>query len=148
MRGKAFCIDLTMLVVWITPACAGKRPILVRAQPDDWDHPRMCGEKLPIWQLVEDMQGSPPHVRGKAGTKLFTSCFFRITPACAGKRTGVNGASLGSQDHPRMCGEKWNEGQTVYERSGSPPHVRGKGCQAVRCHVEVRITPACAGKSA
>ena len=50
-------------------------------------------------------------------------------------------------DHPRMCGEKLCHRQIVRRVRGSPPHVRGKVDERSHENVEVRITPACAGKS-
>ena len=50
-------------------------------------------------------------------------------------------------DHPRVCGEKTflePKGQT---RLGSPPRMRGKGCNLARGVRPDRITPAYAGKS-
>ena len=52
------------------------------------------------------------------------------------------------EDHPRVCGEKC---KAVSQRSqilGSPPRVRGKGAGGAGGTGIVRITPACAGKSA
>ena len=46
----------------------------------------MCGEKSSIKRLFSLYSGSPPHVRGKAGTYLDN--YKQIW------------------DHPRMCGEK------------------------------------------
>ena len=50
---------------WITPAYAGK--VLLRSSGDirEWDHPRMCGEKLYAERGSSMPRGSPPHVRGK-----------------------------------------------------------------------------------
>ena len=66
----------------------------------------MCGEKL-VEQLLSLVGlGSPPHVRGKDfGTEVLYLA-ARITPACAGKSTGVPILQWEIGDHPRMCGEK------------------------------------------
>ena len=70
----------------ITPACAGKRFVSLIRVLEDWDHPRMCGEKPQnIRKIVLD-QGSPPHVRGKVSAHLYYDLYSGITPACAGKR--------------------------------------------------------------
>ena len=49
----------------ITPACAGKRLLILGQQDYQKDHPRMCGEKngMPVDNVID--LGSPPHVRGK-----------------------------------------------------------------------------------
>ena len=70
--------------------------------------------------------GSPPRVRGKDSRGSYPAVRFRITPACAGKRSARRCSLMGSGDHPRVCGEK---AQLVCGRiaaAGSPPRVRGK----------------------
>ena len=46
-----------------------------------------------------------------------------------------------------MCGEKSASRRSALGWIGSPPHVRGKVDERSHENVEVRITPACAGKS-
>ena len=72
------------------------------------------------------LQGSPPHVRGKASRLEYTTRRCRITPACAGKRGQGIARDLTDRDHPRMCGEKVRGAWLRNWRMGSPPHVRGK----------------------
>ena len=90
---------------------------------------------------------SPPRMRGKDGVNDSAQAVTGITPACAGKSTTSHILNFTSQDHPRVCGEK--HGQTAKSRliQGSPPRVRGKGAEFERWKEELRITPACAGKS-
>ena len=66
----------------------------------------MCGEKRKLLSKRLSKRGSPPHVRGKAAHSTITMNEFRITPACAGKRTPSTASGCGVRDHPRMCGEK------------------------------------------
>ena len=66
----------------------------------------MCGEKLALYNELNNHQGSPPHVRGKVECVIDTVGMRGITPACAGKRNKLQGWSAVHQDHPRMCGEK------------------------------------------
>ena len=49
------------------------------------DHPRVCGEKLPVLGDKGVYKGSPPRVRGKASVESVMPAARRITPACAGK---------------------------------------------------------------
>ena len=70
--------------------------------------------------------GSPPRMRGKAGTSCGNPESKRITPAYAGKSAQLEGASPLAQDHPRVCGEK-------------------QASTGAR-HTDRRITPAYAGK--
>ena len=72
----------------ITPACAGKRRRKICILPQNWDHPRMCGEKSGAAPRGSAAKGSPPHVRGKGAAHSNVYQEKRITPACAGKRAG------------------------------------------------------------
>ena len=72
----------------------------------------------------------------------------RITPAYAGKSRAVIGGGHALQDHPRVCGEKFNCNPGSPQHWGSPPHMRGKAKIFRRWSAEMGITPAYAGKSA
>ena len=86
MRGKVVAHCVRQNAVRITPACAGKSNLFVFRRIEPKDHPRMCGEKLPLPAAfcvpardhprmcgekpvrslpVSCIRGSPPHVRGK-----------------------------------------------------------------------------------
>ena len=71
----------------------------------------------------------------------------RITPAYAGKRQTVISSDVAKRDHPRLCGEKKSEKKSCKGNAGSPPPMRGKVQQLHDCTLDVRITPAYAGKS-
>ena len=49
----------------ITHACAGKSIVTLLIECVKLDHPRVCGEKLPMYFGIDDKLGSPPRVRGK-----------------------------------------------------------------------------------
>ena len=51
------------------------------------------------------------------------------------------------EDHPRLCGEKCHTLSRLFYTRGSPPPMRGKGLLNHVRSVNVRITPAYAGKS-
>ena len=106
----------------------------------------MCGEKAYKSVIAGSLWGSPPHVRGKAVVILLCVATFRITPACAGKRSSFTKSFEEHGDHPRMCGEKSSMLCVTGCCKGSPPHVRGKGYHLRGCKNGLRITPACAGK--
>ena len=168
MRGKADSEDAEDDGGRITPAYAGKRNFWRLRCGSMWDHPRVCGEKFPGWELQKCVVGSPPRMRGKAGTESSTPTSARITPAYAGKRNGQSPTMLLRRDHPRVCGEKWPA--ALYEEmergitpayagkractavcstnaTGSPPRMRGKAFPQGVHVVVVGITPAYAGKS-
>ena len=92
------------------------------------------------------MYGSPPHVRGKETRQAGRLRAPGITPAYAEKSYTRLVLLRPMWDHPRVCGEKTflePKGQT---RLGSPPRMRGKGCNLARGVRPDRITPAYAGK--
>ena len=133
-------------MIGITPACAGKRLVLLIFSSQLRDHPRVCGEKAGPFLRITWLQGSPPRVRGKDLVQFCLRPLFGITPACAGKRTKLNTNSQGGKDHPRVCGEKHTNISVRPIPPGSPPRMRGKGISfSVSCSSS-GITPAYAGK--
>ncbi len=72
--------------------------------------------------------------------------FFFVSPAYAGKSPAAAYACPGTQDHPRVCGEKQKKSPTGLVTRGSPPHVRGKGADEQGVGGVAGITPAYAGK--
>ena len=86
VRGKVGRKFVTLEVVGITPACAGKRAHLEMDVTQSKDHPRVCGEKRRIKLKPAAGEGSPPRVRGKDSPVFLLLLRCRITPACAGKR--------------------------------------------------------------
>ena len=93
------------------------------------------------------MWGSPPPMRGKVTGKEVWKNGVRITPAYAGK-SDVIAATFGTiQDHPRLCGEKFDMMKATGKVKGSPPPMRGKDSVTLYPDHVVRITPAYAGKS-
>ena len=86
MRGKALTRYYNTFQIGITPAYAGKRMLTASRCPEQKDHPRLCGKKLFAAPFFSVLSGSPPPMRGKAGTADTLSRRRRITPAYAGKR--------------------------------------------------------------
>lgn len=84
------------------------------------------------------------------GEKLLISAYFRFKrgspPAYAGKSWRASKKPPGSSDHPRVCEEKNFLLLMTSRRSGSPPRVRGKAPMGPNNPLDVRITPAYAGK--
>ena len=85
MRGKGIVTPPHQKGTGITPAYAGKSKIELVPPLLLWDHPRLCGEKLPRTVQNEPMQGSPPPMRGKGTAGSGGLKNERITPAYAGK---------------------------------------------------------------
>ena len=147
MRGKASPQHEFWRYIRITPAYAGKSVEIRSSRPALRDHPRLCGEKFQFDQFVVRIAGSPPPMRGKVPFPEPLMYSNRITPAYAGKSPAGQSKCRSTQDHPRLCGEKFIKSSTVMCHIGSPPPMRGKVDQNV-CFDELpRITPAYAGKS-
>ena len=85
VRGKDSVCNESAPLVGITPAYAGKSLSVPTHGSRPGDHPRVCGEKLPIQPLIGLLVGSPPRVRGKGGFGFPVGLSLGITPACAGK---------------------------------------------------------------
>ena len=68
MRGKDIEWNRGFPNVRITPAYAGKSSIVSPSSAVDWDHPRLCGEKLIVTVIYAIVIGSPPPMRGKERT--------------------------------------------------------------------------------
>ena len=102
------------MVTRITPADAGKTGLHGGYRYSAEDHPRGCGENLPVARGGYHGLGSPPRMRGKRSDNWYRGRCSRITPADAGKtKTDIN-ADMNYRDHPRGCGENASKG---YERS-------------------------------
>ena len=86
MRGKATHTRSAGRAAGITPAYAGKSPVLLVLFGFDRDHPRVCGEKKAVHESPATEQGSPPRMRGKGFLHHLFGQEERITPAYAGKR--------------------------------------------------------------
>ena len=70
MRGKAIPFYLFRPPAGITPAYAGKSSIPEGRKIRDWDHPRVCGEKIVGRYIEMFCKGSPPRMRGKDSESL------------------------------------------------------------------------------
>ena len=147
VRGKRNKVVTSTSDQRITPACAGKTESSAPVSGRFTDHPRVCGENDIYLRGSTRFRGSPPRVRGKPAHLYVPKAAPRITPACAGKTDSGSGAGSAGTDHPRVCGENWEEFIYWLRRGGSPPRVRGKRLAKLDAVRHFRITPACAGKT-
>ena len=85
MQGKAELGPGAVLLSGITPPYAGKSKIRRKGRWQHRDHPRVCGEKTQIGQVVHPDWGSPPRMRGKEVGVSGDGLQLGITPAYAGK---------------------------------------------------------------
>ena len=129
-----------------TPACAGKphRPALVVAISGVY--PRVCGEAIEALEAPLDMPGLPPRVRGSHSEYQKQGEYAGSTPACAGKPLLNWSVSTTTWVYPRVCGEaRFSLGVQIPDH-GLPPRVRGSQPRVNLLIMNVRSTPACAGK--
>ena len=126
VRGKAFRDRQVNGFDGITPAYAGKRLLHTSGDIRGWDHPRVCGEKINRFTADYLMKGSPPRVRGKATNAGSSGRAAGITPAYAGKSCRAVRSRWRARDHPRVCGEKQGQKDSIINQLGSPPRVQGK----------------------
>ena len=86
-------------------------------------------------------------MRGKVGALAPEEPRPGITPAYAGKRSGPSCRWSSGRDHPRVCGEKFDNPKIDNSQLGSPPRMRGKAGNLYLRSAATGITPAYAGKS-
>ena len=146
MRGKGVKHRDGRVRVGITPAYAGKSRTLGTGGSGRRDHPRVCGEKFTFFVFCPYVLGSPPRMRGKAWHSALYVFHCGITPAYAGKSFASGYRSQILWDHPRVCGEKPDNGRKNRSGLGSPPRMRGKEIARASEPVKYWITPAYAGK--
>ena len=132
----------------IIPACAGNtidsslRVFLFR------DHPRVCGEHT-IWPpSLGGGAGSSPRVRGTHKEENAGIRQRGIIPACAGNTDRSRRMGWGERDHPRVCGEHWQDDSRGVRAMGSSPRVRGTQYSLIHVCFSLGIIPACAGNTA
>ena len=130
----------------ITPAHAGKSIFINKNFSLLKDHPRTCGEKFHFRCYTVNINGSPPHMRGKEPFAVCLYVYQRITPAHAGKRSGFVVTYQLKKDHPRTCGEKAHFFIWSFLCKGSPPHMRGKVQLKEFPNDVIRITPRTCGE--
>ena len=125
MRGIHIIFTLSNGMIGITPAYAGNTPFAAAACSLFQDHPRLCGEyvsgrNFPLLRL-----GSPPPMRGILRGDSRGGATDRITPAYAGNTISPKAFFTCWEDHPRLCGEYFNQFIAHVLISGSPPPMRG-----------------------
>ena len=125
MRGIHYGTTINDSAVRFTPAHAGNTNN--RADPEGTGkvHPRPRREYS---QTVPDktaQPGSPPPMRGIRFLYLLNRQPFRFTPAHAGNTELRHGDNMGTQVHPRPCGEYLVSYIHKAFRMGSSPLTRG-----------------------
>ena len=109
MRGKGSGSVPSYAFARITPAYAGKSFHRLSGLFSVRDHPRLCGEKDELDDGAKTATGSPPPMRGKGFQSGEGQFLIGITPAYAGKSHYWIPESKLEKDHPRLCGEKFQQ---------------------------------------
>ena len=131
----------------IIPALAGNTSSRFSTLFSTGDHPRACGEHVPLELKPADLQGSSPRLRGTRPKTYPRRRFFGIIPALAGN-TGCDGFRVVPfWDHPRACGEHIDVMRSQEPRGGSSPRLRGTRCPVSPAAACPRIIPALAGNT-
>ena len=84
MRGTPSFQPIGIEYRGIIPAYAGNTILMETLPTDRRDHPRVCGEHMPIgWKLAVSL-GSSPRMRGTRWNLQYERRFLGIIPAYAG----------------------------------------------------------------
>ena len=147
MRGTGRPVQEDVLEDRITPARAGNRFPGHTCGECSKDHPRACGEQNHINVFCVAEKGSPPRVRGTAGSAAAQRPHFGSPPRVRGTANWSAMQNPSLRITPARAGNSYlYQLQEQYHR-GSPPRVRGTAFFSASSTAVFRITPARAGNS-
>ena len=129
------------------PACAGNAR---SGHPKDHHlpvHPRMRGERMRRAVVSTFRFGSSPHARGTLHRRIGRFLPRRFIPACAGNARTFGMRRWLHSVHPRMRGERMQDGSCRNVVHGSSPHARGTLAHGGDALIKRRFIPACAGNA-
>ena len=147
MRGAPIIIFGVAVVLRIIPADAGSTDVLEWIKSIVWDHPRGCGEHMPMALRRTMVRGSSPRMRGAHSHAKRIMVFRGIIPADAGSTRSWPWTHWPCADHPRGCGEHNIQVSHPSRPSGSSPRMRGAHSTVVKFWMAGRIIPADAGST-
>ena len=147
MRGTHPDIFVCADTKGIIPAYAGNTEPPTASQPLNRDHPRVCGEHPSINGVHPLSGGSSPRMRGTLTSGCDVSIRIGIIPAYAGNTARCSRMSLGSRDHPRVCGEHICGNVNRGCLWGSSPRMRGTRTRLLEYVRTLGIIPAYAGNT-
>ena len=125
MRGTHITNERPDRRVGIIPAHAGNTRAWRPCRPWPRDHPRACGEHSVQSGLGDAKQGSSPRMRGTPRRPHRRFAHDGIIPAHAGNTCGGLRCTMSTRDHPRACGEHFNQLYLSAQKKGSSPRMRG-----------------------
>ena len=112
----------------------------------DRDHPREYGENLLDHDSHFSHRGSSPRIRGECAFDGCADAHAGIIPANTGRITLSSAATTCGRDHPREYGENVVATQTLRDRGGSSPRIRGECVKSKTSYTRARIIPANTGR--
>ena len=131
----------------ITPACAGRTlPLPAYIHPNE-DHPRSRGKDYTLSFSYSVRSGSPPLAREGLIPSHLMMKSVRITPARAGRTSLMLFHVFQSRDHPRSRGKDPVTLPVKLPLTGSPPLAREGHIKSNLPKINIRITPARAGRT-
>ena len=108
-------------------------------------HPRVCGEYSMISFPVVKAIGSTPRMRGIYPCRKTYRVILGFNPAYAGNIFFCSHVRSFAQVQPRVCGEYVVRSQSITDRTGSTPRMRGILLNKSIFDVTLRFNPAYAG---
>ena len=150
MRGTLRQMSQVVTFLGIIPAYAGNTLSVGTVNSIRRDHPRVCGEhhyRTNVRHRAK-LVGSSPRMRGTRGSGSGKTKRYGIIPAYAGNTAQCRFTALVGWDHPRVCGEHFETGRTIFAAAGSSPRMRGTLHKAYTFNYLIGIIPAYAGNTA
>ena len=145
-RGRVIKSSVSIAVLRITPAWAGKSSSLMARRAWSMDYPRVGGEEVAKGVDAVRKHGLPPRGRGRVYYIGYCNAQIRITPAWAGKSVKSWIPTVSGGDYPRVGGEEAMILPTSKRAPGLPPRGRGRDRGRGLQNQRGGITPAWAGK--
>ena len=147
MRGTLHGVPVCGPKSRIIPAYAGNTSQCAALRALLRDHPRVCGEHDRIVGIIAVVLGSSPRMRGTHVKKHARPRMIGIIPAYAGNTADHAAYDVTRQDHPRVCGEHYNNSMDIIDTAGSSPRMRGTLNPATPEIDQTGIIPAYAGNT-
>ena len=130
-----------------TPACAGRTSTLCRGTAGRSEDPRLRGEDAGFADPPISSFGRPPPARGGRDGGRAEHDHCRKTPACAGRTRRRRPAPPWKWEDPRLRGEDRSGLCRRPWHFGRPPPARGGPVGVDGGALQLRKTPACAGRT-
>ena len=110
-------------------------------------HPRVCGEDSRPLSCTACTLETPPRMRGRPDLRPYSRGSCGNTPAYAGKTSTKKAGIMPAWKHPRVCGEDPSGISHGSNPRETPPRMRGRRLGDQGGQLELRNTPAYAGKT-